>query len=241
MAIAIIDNWVNDPKRSYEYGVQLYEQFGDNRMILALLKNGHARSHYHFTRLTDALRTLIPKQPAAAATAIAQQKKLTDPLAKLPKLEEISVSPQRYSLTDADWEKLPNPIKDLYTRQSRLHAHSQMLFNQSRISTDHEHRRIIDCKILHERNELNNNWQTIKDFHTNGAVKAEVQKKQQTEIDKLSIAELVKLSKNLPPALSKKRKRLTGMQDGAQKNKLIATIKELEIRQELVKKRLEDK
>lgn len=240
MAIAIIDNWLNDPKRSYEHGLQLYMQYGDDPLVRALVSKGHQGSHYHFTRLTDALRTLKPKQQPAAP-AVPGIKENADPLDHLPKLEDIHVPVKRWSVSDAQWEKLPDAIKNLYTRQSRLHAHSQMLFNQSRICQDQEQRRVLDRQIIIERNEINENWKTIKDFHEKGSVKEQLEKKLKPGIDSLSIADLVKQSKNIPSALSKKRTRLKKMADGPQKNKLINQIMELEVELQQVNKRLAEK
>jgi len=236
MAIATIDKWLADPQRKYDLGRQLYDLYGDNKLLKALLASGHDGSHYHFTRLNDALKEVNlkvkPDVPNVQHPSIPTFK-------KIPKLEDIPLPSKRENLTDAEWLKLPDTIKDLYNRVYRLHPHSQLLFNQCRITENKSDRLQLDLMIIRERDEINKIWKLIKDYHENGVVKEKVEIKEKTKIDELSIGELIKLSKNLPTYLSKDREKLKTMPDGQQKNKVLNRIMEREVQFDLVKKRLE--
>ncbi|MFD2961331.1 MULTISPECIES: hypothetical protein [Olivibacter] len=59
MAIARIDNYLAKENRTFEEGRMLYEQYGTNIFILALIRSGTGA--YQFKRLIEALTELSTK------------------------------------------------------------------------------------------------------------------------------------------------------------------------------------
>lgn len=233
MAIAIIDTWLKDPLRSFEQGQLLYEQYGTSKLLKVLFSKGHEGSHYHFTRLNEALAELnkiytSPQTSRPAALSV-------------PKLENVSVPSRSHGLSDADWAKASDQERDLRTLNSKLHTHSQLLFNQSRITTSEAERLPLDLMILEERAQINKNWEKIRYIQQMGDLKQDVKLSETTKIDGFTVTQLAVQLKNIPTYLSKDRERLKKLPDGPAKRKVEQRILEREIQLELVKKRLEGK
>lgn len=228
MAIAKISVWLNDVRRDYQYGVLLYNQFGKSEILKILFKNGD--SSYHQDRLHTALEELNP-----TLEELSNKSSFS-----IPTLQELPTPSKRYGVPDSNWEKLPEPIKDLYVHNSKLHRHSQLLFEEARKASSDEQRLSYCLPMLVERKELNENWKSIKDFHEKGLIQEEVQKKQEVEMQDLNIADLIKLKQNLPSSLSKDRAKVGDMKPGPKKNKVMLRIQEREVQLDLVKKRLEE-
>lgn len=227
MAIAKITIWLKDPHRDYNYGILLYDQFGTSDLLKVLFKNGN--SSYHEERLFNALEELNPTL-----------QELTNKSAfRLPTLEEMPVL-KKYGVPDDVWAKLPDPIKDLYANNSKLHRHSQMLFDMARRSETDQERASLGSQILNERSTLNSNWKAIKDYHDQGIVKEKLVEEKQVSVKELSVFELAKLYVNIPSYLSKDRKSIKTMPDGSKKNKVLLRIQDNEVQLESVKKRLEE-
>ena len=227
MAIAKISNWLNDLRRDYNLGVLLYEHYGKSVLLKTFFKNGN--SQYHQDRLYASLEEL---------NGILEDVTNTSSF-KFPKLEEIAVPIKRYGVTDEVWNKLPDQIKDLYTLNSKLHRHSQMLFDQARIAKTDEERIDYGMQILSERKKLNSNWEAIKDYFAQGKIKEKIKEEILPSVDDLSMVDLVSKSKNIPTYLSKDRSKLNSMQDGPKKNKVLLRIQDNEIFLAAIKKRLE--
>lgn len=227
MANLRISEWLKNPNREYDYGTLLYDQYGKSSLLKALFKNGN--SPYHSDRLVESLEELNP---------LLQEEK-SAPF-KIPKLEEITVPVKRYSVTDEVWNALPESIKDLYTLNSKLHSHSQLLFNQVRISRSDDHRLALGLDILKERSQLNDNWKTIKDYHQKGFLKEEIKEKEEKTVQEMTIKDMVAKMINIPTYLCKHKKKLAKMIDGSKKNSLMLLIQQQESQLELIKQRIED-
>jgi hypothetical protein len=227
MAIAKISIWLNDPRRDYTYGVLLYDQFGLSDLLKVLFKNGN--SQYHQDRLFDELEKLNPNL-----------EELTNKSSfKIPELKDMPIPVKKYGVTDEVWDKLPEQIKDLYTTNSKLHRHAQLLFDQARIATNDQDRRLLGSDILKERNQLNANWKAIKDYHEQGKLREEIRQQGEKSVDEMSIWELIMQFKNIPSSLSKDKKYVLDLPDGSKKNQVLLRIQEREVQLEMVKKRLE--
>jgi len=227
MAIAKISTWLKDPRRDYTYGVLLYDHYGSSNLLKALFKNGN--SQYHQDRLLDELEKLN-----LTIEELTNQSSF-----KIPELKDLPVPAKRYGVTDEVWNKLPDQIKDLYTNNSKLHRHSQLLFDQARIANSDQDRKALGSQILSERNELNENWKAIKDYHEQGKLREEIKQKGEISIEEMSIWELIMQFKNIPSSISKDKKYLSSLTDGPKKNQVLLRIQEREVQLELVKKRLE--
>jgi len=228
MAIAKITIWLNDVRRDYEYGVLLYNQFGKSELQKVFFKNGN--SPFHQDKLFTALEELNPSL-----------EELTNKSSfKIPTLENMPIPVKRYGLTDEAWDKLPEQIRTLYVDNSKLHAHSRLLFDQARIARNDEDRGLLGREILFERNLLNNNWKDIKDYFSQGKIKDQLEGKEKENLDDLTILELTKKLANIPSYLCKDRKTAITMTAGSKLNAVLLRIQKNEIKLELIKKRLEE-
>lgn len=228
MAIAKITIWLKDLRRDYNYGLLLYDQFGTSELLKVFFKHGN--SNYHQDRLYNALEELNPTL-----------EELTNKSEfKIPSLQEMPVPVKKYGVPDDQWDKLPDSIKDLYVMSSKLHRHSQLLFDQARIATSDEARAELGVQILNERSKLNSNWKDIKDYHEQGKLKDVLVEEKKASIQDLPIAKLIRLKANIPSSLCKDRKQVLTMPDGPKKNKVLLRIQSNEAQLELVKKRLEE-
>jgi len=225
MAVVHIQKWLTDRNRTYEHGLQLFLQYCDKPLVKALLTSGN--SNYHFKRLQVEL-VEINDRPV-----IEQPKTLN-----IPKLDDIPVPDKRHGLNDAEWASAPDAIKDLFTQNTRLHTHSQLLFNQSRITANEADREKLDLMIVDERNAIQDNWKTIKNFQETGREDEQISAQAADDIEKMTAPQLMALVKNYPTYLSKDRAKLSIMPDGPKKNKVLHRIREREIKLDRANQRL---
>ncbi|RYE26847.1 MAG: hypothetical protein EOP45_03090 [Sphingobacteriaceae bacterium] len=228
MAIAVISAWLSGKTRNYDQGVLLYRQYGDSVVIKALLAGG--KSAYHQNRLAKALEELNAKISPEVKPA---------PLV-IPSITSMPLPVKRYAVSDEAWNKLPEPIKDLYGENTQLHSRSFLLFNQLPVCADDEQRRLKCVQILDDRDRINDNWKAIKDFNETGKIHEQLVEQETKSVDAMSIAELSTQANNLATYLSKDRKKLILMEAGPKKNKVLHRIAEREVQLELIKKRLAD-
>lgn len=181
---------------------------------------------------TDALELLIAKSIDIGKRP--QAIPFTPPAAK-----DIPVSMKRYAVNDQQWEQLPEQIKDLHRRNIQLNDHSKLLFAQSR-ATEHPASRLkLDLQILNERDQINKNWRTIKDYHERGVILVEIKAAAVKTVEQMSITEMVAASKNIPTYVSKARKRLEKTTDAHKQEDEHKKIKAWELQLEEIRKRLE--
>lgn len=226
MAIAKITNWLKDPDRVYDDGAYLFEQYGASSLLKSLFRNG--TSLYHYNRLVEALEEI---------------NEVAEPHTPPAKVEFIPVLPAvapaaHYGVTQPEWDKLPEAVKDLYGSNMKLHGHSKLVFNQMRLSETNESRLEKALLILNERETIQENHKAIKDFHATGRIKETIVAENEKPIGQLSMAELSAMAKNIPTYLSKARKKLPNMPAGPKKNKVLHKVSEWEIQLDLLNKRL---
>jgi hypothetical protein len=225
---ASITAWLNQREKDYATGVLLHDQFGASKMLRVLFANG--KSAYHLSRLIETLQKLNP--------TLAESSVSTPIL--IPAVKDMPFSPRIYSLTDNEWDAAPGEIKDLYTENSRLKSHSELLHHQIRITGSQQHRLEMALLLLDQRDKINQNWSVIKDFQATGKVAGKVIEAASKTIEELNMPELTAIMKNFPTYLSKDKAKLPGMADGRMKNKVLARIRERETILELAKKRIEN-
>ncbi|WP_374949615.1 hypothetical protein [Mucilaginibacter sp.] len=227
MAIATITNWLKSVNKNYAAGNELYQQYGTNASLKVLLNRGN--SDYHFNRLVDALEALNENAVEAIQTA--------KPSA-IPSLASMPVRSVSHSLTDTEWAKAPDGIKDLYTENKKLDGRADLLHHKIVIAESAPARLEMALQLLDDRDQTNRNWDTIKDFHATGKLAEEVKAAAEPAIDEMVVPELMKLSKNLPTYISKDSKKLKSMGDGPRKNKVMQRLQANEIKLKLVLERL---
>ncbi|MBS7565093.1 hypothetical protein KHS38_11820 [Mucilaginibacter sp. Bleaf8] len=233
MAIATITQWLAAPVKNYTIGLALYNQHGDNPLLKTVLQHGD--SEYHLNRLTEALEQLNHKlqpepveQPEARAAAVF-----------IPALETIPVPPQRHALADSEFSRSPEPIKQLYTQNSRLKTRADFLYLQVRSAPTPAARLELALAQLDDRSQINENWKEIKEYHVTGKIKDDIKEEQEKQVSDLSVTELIALNKNLPTYITKDKKKLTALKSGTTKyDKTFMRLQENTIKLKLVKERL---
>lgn len=245
MAIAIIEAWLKDYNRTYEQGKLLYDQFGDCPLKKAIFRGGSGKSAYHFNRLQDELKKISqqhqPEQkpvftppvnhPALKTSAI--------PAPAIASPAQIGIPQNIYSVPDKQWNSYPDRIKAIYAENKQLHTHSQLLFNQSRMTESAEERGPLDLQILAERRKINENWAIIKKFHESGLVTEEIKKKAQKSVSEMSVTEMAKQLKNIPTYITKSRAKLENITDAVKREKEEQKVQAWEEQLVLIKSRLE--
>jgi hypothetical protein len=233
MAIAQIQAWLRLADKNYQLGVALYNQYGLKPTLKIFFDNG--TSDYHHIRLQEALEELshldiAPQQVKEAAPAAPST---------IPALEAISVPSKLFSLTDEQWKNTPDQIRDLYVTNHRLKSRADLLFMQAGSAPTPHERLHLALAQLNDREELNQNWKQIKEYHATGALQEQITQEQETPIAQLSVPELLRLDKNLPTYITKDTKRLQGLKANTTPyDKTYKRLQENTIKLKLVKERL---
>jgi hypothetical protein len=233
MAIAPIFTWLNSTDKNYQLGVALYNQYGNKSHLKTFFKNGN--SDYHFNRLLDVL-TDLNEDISIVVTATRSERPAGF---IIPELEAISVPQTRYSLSDKEWNEAPETLKDLYTKTSRLKSRADLIYHQTRIAPTKDERLQLALAQLADRHQVNVIWKEIKEYHATGLLKEIITAEQEKPVNDLGLAELIKLSQNLPPYITKARQRLELLTPGTSKyEKKRQALREYEVKLKLVKERM---
>jgi hypothetical protein len=234
MAIAPITQWLDSREKNYLVGRALYEQYGTNSLLKTLFKNGD--SDYHLTRLIESLEELNRQLHAIDQKQQPQHQRFV-----IPPLESIPVPATRMSLSDPAYQNAPEEIKDLYTANSRLNSRADLLYLQARSAPTAAERLELSLAQLDDRQQVNENWQTIKEYHATGVVQEQVKEAEEKNVSELTVSELMALDKNLPTYISKARKSLQALQAGTPKFiKTANRLQQYTIKLKLVKERLDN-
>jgi hypothetical protein len=208
MAIAQIVAWLRSSDKNYQLGVSLYNEYGDKPLLKTLLNNG--ASDYHQQRLHEALEELGQRaniEPANQAYRLASS-------SSVPVLEMIPVPSKLFSLSDEEWNKIPDSIRDLYVANHRLKSRADLLFVQGRSAPTANERLKLALAQLDDRQQVNENWKLIKEFHTTGLEQKKIAQEQEVAVADMPLSEVLKLEKNIPTYITKATQRLQAMQAG---------------------------
>ncbi len=227
MANATVTAWLIQPQKDYQTGVALYGQFGTSGLLKTFFSKG--KGAYHLTRLIETLTKLNLELSNIPVQFVA-------PVEALP-AKDLS-RPRIYSLTDVEWDAAPDEIKDLYTENTRLKSHAELLFHQIRITGTAQDRLAMALQLLDDRDKRSENFKAIKEFQETGKVKEKIVQDAGKTIDQLTMAEIAAVLKNFPTYISKDKARMDAMADGPKKDKVISRLLEREIFLKLAKERV---
>ena len=203
MAIASLTLWLNDPKRDYNHGRLLYEQYGSNPVILTILRSGSGS--YHFSKLQ---------------TAIEQLNQKTDLVPKPIVIAEFVKEPApKPGNKIKDFKSAPDQIIDIEREKSQRYAQARKLHETIRIMDDKDHRLAAALELLDHMDFVRTCWDSIDLYNETGEVKPLPQEQEATPVDRLSVPELLKEQKNLPPNISKDKKKAAAASTAALKLK----------------------
>lgn len=225
MAIASITAWLNNPARSYYQGRMLYEQYGENRVLITLFQSGS--TSFHFSKLTAALQALNT-QANLEPKAIVLKEPAPAPLVRPDKAAPIG------------FEEAPDKILEIRNEKNRRYAQARRLFESIRVLDSKDLRRDAALQLLDHMDYVNEAWGAIDEWKDSGRIREIQQKETTLEVSELSLVELVQESKNLPPNITKDKNKLKAATLPSVQAKIAARLQARIHRLELVKRRLKD-
>lgn len=191
MAIASITQWLNEPKKNYQVGKLLYEQYGDNKVVLSLINSGN--SSYHQQQLIAALQKVNLKVDL-------QPKKIVIP--------DLITENQERSKPSTNYTSAPEQILNIREEKSLNFAKARKLFESIRVMDSQEHRLEAGLEILDLMEKVNEAWAIIDQWNDSGKIAEMKQKEEEKAIEEMNIHELIREKAKLMPNISKDKKRI---------------------------------
>lgn len=223
MAIASITIWLNSTEKNYTHGKMLYEQYGQENHLKALFNSGE--STYHFQKLLEALEDLNKlNSPPPKKIIIAEREKPSI----VKKIEKTG------------FENAPEKIIEIKTEKNKAFALARKLFEMIPYMDSQEHRREAGKELLEKMKFVQTCWQAIDEWKANGNIINVKLKEIEVDVNSLTLADLLKEEKNLPPNISKDKKKLLIEENPSRKLKLERRIIERTKRLEHIKRRLNE-
>lgn len=228
MAIAKITSWLADPNRSYDHGRSLYEQFGTDVVVLAVIKGGN--SPYHFTKLFDSLTAL--NQTLEEKTAPKQ--------AIIPNLSEFKGPAAAPVKNKPDFHSLPDAMKDVTTIKNQHKRRADQLYIEIAFTESSEDRRIMALTMLEDYDKVQECWGILDNYRDTGIVLESKRKTIDEEVKDLSVLQMMNSLKNIRTYLCKDKKKAVAMKPGRQLSKVLARIQENQLKLKLLEERMKN-
>jgi hypothetical protein len=226
MAIASITQWLNSPDKNYLQGRLLYEQYGNNRVTLALISSGSGS--YHLSKLITALAD-INSRPEIKPQQIAIAKVVAVPMPVVKASKEA-----------IDYKDAPQLILDIRAQKTENYATARKLHESIRFIESKEHRCSAGLQILDLMDEVSEAWGIIDEWKEKGHVRAVEQKKQMAAVSEMSHLELLQEEKRLAPNVTKDRKKLLKPLSKRKELDIQVRLQERSIRLEEVRRRINE-
>jgi hypothetical protein len=224
MAIASLTTWLNNPDRQYDSGLLIYEQYGTNAVLLALLRNGS--SSYHFTKLQKALEDL----------------NLRDDLEPKPIVigEYVPEEVTNARVTKLDYKSAPEVIVDIRDNRNKSFAQARKLHETIKILDLKDHRLQAALELLNHMDHVQESWKTIDAWQATGEIKEVVAQATVPEVSTLTHAQLLREHGNLMSNISKDKALILETTKASLKLKASARLKFREARLIQIRERLKD-
>jgi hypothetical protein len=224
MAIASITSWLEGSNRNYQHGLLLYEQYGTNPVILALLKSGSGS--YHLSKLIIALEAL---------------NKQTDLVPKPIVFEEYVAEPTTiHGKEQFDYASAPDKIIEIRDNKNKEYALARKKHEAIRVMDDQQHRLQLGLEILDHMDTVETSWSVIDLWTESGEVRKMEESNTEQDISTLSLAMLSKEENNLKSYISKDKKRLKEATTDKNKVKISQRLDLRNKRLALVRERLKN-
>jgi hypothetical protein len=224
MAIASITQWLNDPRRSYSHGRALYEQYGDNSSLLALIRTGSGS--FHQAKLREGLEKVNQKtglQPRPIQIPVY----IPVPVA--------SPGKQNVDLKDA-----PEKIREIRDQKNKEYAQARHLFVSIRLMDSQQQRLQAGLELLDLMDRVNEAWSVIDEWNETGKVMELKRAESEKEVAGMTLPELLKERQNLPTYISKAKRKLEAAGSDIERLKLKLNLEAKEQRLQAVKKRIDE-
>jgi hypothetical protein len=221
MAIASITEWLNSVSKNYQHGKMLYAQYGDKQYLKTLFDSGN--STFHSNKLQAALVELNKLNSPKPKNIL---------IAEPPKPKVLLAQPLM------EYKDAPEQILHIRDEKNKAYALSRKLFETIPYLENKAHRLEAGIELLQLRKYVQDCWQAIDEWKANGTIRELAVKKIESDATELSLAELIKEQKNLPPNISKDKTKLAKCTDSEKRLKLQNRINERTMRLEFIKERL---
>lgn len=216
MAIASIINYLNQKNKTYEEGLTLFKEFSKSQILISFFEKG--KSEFNFKKLINELDKLkglnIEPKP-------------------------ISIAPQNIIKFDPiNFENAPIEIREIRDEKNRMYAEAKDLFYKIKTIYGAETRIHAGIKLLSLMEGVNDRWEVIDSWKETGQIIRKQQEKAEIKISELSVSELLKELRNLPPNISKYKKKVAGSESESDRMKYSLALKNLQDKLDMVKQKL---
>lgn len=213
MAIASITAWLTDKNPNYQLGCSLYEQYGEDRLILTIIKSGSGS--YHFNKLKEALEFVNTK-----VNLVPKQIVFVEPT-------PVETITQRGTLVKTNVDNAPPEIRKIRDDKNKLYAQARHLHQAITALDSDELRLEAALQILDNMDGVNERWVALDNWKVTGEVMDIAQNKTLEEVKELSTNDLLKEQKNLPTYISKARANVKKTNDPVKKAKYQLKVQHL--------------
>lgn len=224
MAIASISAWLNNTNPNFHHGRMLYEQYGDDALVLTIIKSGSGS--YHFSKLKEGLEKLNEQSNI-------QPKKI---VLDVPVHQE----PVKYETKEkVNLDNAPAEIWEIRNQKNLEFAYARQLHLNIKLMDSVDHRLEAALQLLDHMDYVNKSWLIIDEWNKSGIVTKMEQEAVEQSVADLTTQDLLKELKNLPSSISKARKRYNDHTDPRKKTKALAKVQSLLNRQIEIKRRVD--
>lgn len=216
MAIASITAWLSS-SRDFHHGKMLYEQYGDDQLILTIIRTGSG--NYHFSKLLEGLEELN----------------------KLSNLEPKAIQFTEPTPLDdrADkWKGAPDPILEIRNNKNHRYAQARKRFETIRVMDSQDHRLTAALELLEDMDFVNESWGVIDEWRESGLIREIKKKEEERKVSELNVQELIQQSKNLATYISKDKKKLESASEPKKQLKIRARLESNTFKLDEIKRRI---
>ena len=231
MAIASITAWLNSADKPYHHGRALYEQYGEDKALLRLVKSGSGS--YHFEKLKAGLE-LINKN----SNLVPKQIVIGDLVREAPNSRPSAAGDSKK--VNPDLEDAPDEITKIRNEKNLRYAQARRLFETIRVMDSREHRLQAGLELLDHMDFVNDCWAVIDEWRESGKIQEMKKEETETSVSALTLPELMKEARNLPTYITKDRQKLAAAKQESNKMRIALRLEWRIKRLELIKKRLEN-
>lgn len=210
MAIASITSWLNSSDRDYHRGKLLYEQYGDDRLTLTIIRSGS--SAFHFNKLVDALEALNEVSGLEPKRIEFIEPELTSSDIESAAGNEIEdrIDPRKRSSDKykSNWQDVPESIMMVRDEKTKVYAEARKMFETVRHLDSQEHRLELALQILDKMDFVAESWSVIDEYRETGKVREMKLKQAVDVVSDMDLKTLLRKSNNLKSYISKSKKAL---------------------------------
>lgn len=239
MAIASITSWLNSSDRDFNRGKALYEQYGDDRLVLTIIRSGS--SNYHFNKLLASLEELNkrtdlkPKQ-----IVIGDLPPVVDVAQSGDGAVSVKSNGHKKPDYDAKWKGAPEAILEVRNTKNKYYAEARKMFETARHLDSAEHRLEMALQILDKMEFVNESWAVIDEYHETGKVRNLMVKQAEEDLAELDLKALYRKQSNIKSYRSKAKAALAKATTPTKKAKQKTRIENFDIQLAEIERRINE-